>query len=105
MFYQSEAENPSITETPAGDAINLIDEKFIPADGVMLIAAHESRHRTFTEWIDGSVINEVEPENRDVEVDIYNAENTNVNIPRSNIPAITIGSAIFIPVNFGKLGP
>ena len=25
LFYQSEAENPSITETPAGDAINLID--------------------------------------------------------------------------------
>ena len=77
LFYQSEAENPSITETPAGDAINLIDEQFIPADGVMLIAAHESRHRTFTEWIDGSVINEVEPENRDVELDIYNPENPN----------------------------
>ena len=77
LFYQSEAENPSITETPAGDAINLIDEQFIPADGVMLIAAHESRHRTFTEWIDGSVVNEVEPENRDVELDIYNPENPN----------------------------
>ncbi len=77
LFYQSEAENPSITETPAGDPINLIDEKFIPADGIMLIAAHESRHRTFTEWIDGSVINENEPENRDPELDIYNPENPN----------------------------
>ncbi len=77
LFYQSEAENPSITETPAGDPINLIDEKFIPADGIMLIAAHESRHRTFTEWIDGSVINEIEPENRDIELDIYNSENPN----------------------------
>ena len=43
----------------------------------MLIAAHESRHRTFTEWIDGSVINENEPENRDPELDIYNPENPN----------------------------
>jgi len=77
LFYQSEAENPSITETPAGDPINLIDEKFIPADGIMLIAAHESRHRTFTEWIDGSVINEIEPENRVIELDIYNPENPN----------------------------
>jgi len=77
LFYQSEAENPSITETPAGDPINLIDEKFIPADGIMLIAAHESRHRTFTEWIDGSVINETEPEDRDTELDIYNSDNPN----------------------------
>jgi dienelactone hydrolase len=77
LFYQSEAENPSITETPAGDPINLIDEKFIPADGIMLIAAHESRHRTFTEWIDGSVKNETEPEDRDVELDIYNSDNPN----------------------------
>jgi len=77
LFYQSEAENPSITETPAGDPINLIDEKFIPADGIMLIAAHESRHRTFTEWIDGSVMNETEPEDRDVELDIYNSDNPN----------------------------
>ena len=34
LFYQSEAENPSITETPSGDLINLVDEKFIPADGI-----------------------------------------------------------------------
>ena len=77
LFYQSEAENPSITETPAGDPINLVDEKFIPADGIMLIAAHESRHRTFTEWIDGSVVNEHDPENRDTELDIYNLDNPN----------------------------
>ena len=77
LFYQSEAENPSITETPAGDAINLIDEQFIPADGIMLIAAHESRHRTFTEWIDGSVINEHDPENRETKLDIYNPDNPN----------------------------
>ena len=77
LFYQAEAENPSITETPAGDPINLIDEKFIPADGIMLIAAHESRHRTFTEWIDGSVINETDPEDRDTELDIYNSDNPN----------------------------
>ena len=77
LFYQSEAENPSIIETPAGDPINLKEEEFIPADGIMLIAAHESRHRTFTEWIDGSVVNEHEPESREVELDIYNPDNPN----------------------------
>ena len=77
LFYQSQAENPSITETPAGDPIDLISENFIPADGVMLIAAHESRHRTFTEWIDGSVLDEKNPENRSLELDIYNKNNPN----------------------------
>ncbi len=77
LFYQSQAENPSITETPAGDPIDLVSQKFIPADGLMLIAAHESRHRTFTEWIDASVNDEANPENRDEELDIYNKENPN----------------------------
>ena len=77
LFYQSQAENPSITETPAGDPIDLISQNFIPADGLMLIAAHESRHRTFTEWIDGSVIDEANPENRDKDLDIYNEDNPN----------------------------
>ena len=77
LFYQSQAENTSITETPAGDPIDLVSENFIPADGVMLIAAHESRHRTFTEWIDGSVLDENNPENRKLELDIYNKNNLN----------------------------
>ena len=38
LFYQSQAENLN-TETPAGDPIDLISEKFIPADAVMLITA------------------------------------------------------------------
>ena len=77
LFYQSQAENPSITETPAGDPIDLVSQNFLPADGLMLIAAHESRHRTFTEWIDGSVIDEANPENRDKNLDIYNEDNPN----------------------------
>ena len=77
LFYQSQAENPSITETPAGDPIDLIAENFVPADAVMLIAAHESRHRTFTEWLDGSVLDENNPENRKQELDIYDKDNPN----------------------------
>ena len=77
LFYQSQAEKPSITETPAGDLIDIVSEKFIPADAVMLIAAHESRHRTFTEWLDGSVIDENNPEVRQIDLDIYDANNPN----------------------------
>ena len=77
LFYQSQAEKPSITETPAGDLIDIVSEKFIPADAVILIAAHESRHRTFTEWLDGSVIDENNPELRQIDLDIYDANNPN----------------------------
>ena len=77
LFYQSQAEKPSITATPAGDLIDIVSEKFIPADAVMLIAAHESRHRTFTEWLDGSVIDENNPELRQIDLDIYDANNPN----------------------------
>ena len=77
LFYQSQAEKPSIIATPAGDLIDIVSEKFIPADAVMLIAAHESRHRTFTEWLDGSVIDENNPELRQIDLDIYDANNPN----------------------------
>ena len=56
---------------------DLISQNFIPADAVMLIAAHESRHRTFTEWLDGSVIDENNPEKRQQDLDIYDINNPN----------------------------
>lgn len=75
LFYQAEAENPTVTSTPAGDPPDLTTRGFIPADGVMLVAAHHARHITFTEWIDPSVIDENDPENRDVELDLYDKNN------------------------------
>ena len=77
LFYQSEAESPSVTQTPAGEPPNLTEQGFIAADGIMLIAAHVARHRTFTQWLDPSVIDEQHPENRDPELDIYNPDNPN----------------------------
>ena len=77
LFYQAEAEDPSVTATPAGDPPNLTEKNLIPADGIMLVAAHLARHRTFTEWLDPSVIDENDPENRDAELDIYNPDNPN----------------------------
>lgn len=77
LFYQAEAEDPTVTATPAGDPPDLTQKDFIPADGIMLVAAHHARHITFTEWIDPSVIDENDPENRDPELDIYNKDNPN----------------------------
>lgn len=71
LFYQSQAENPSITHTPAGDEYDLTAAGLIPADGIVFIAAHLSRAETLTEWLDPSVRNELDPDDRDLELDIY----------------------------------
>lgn len=77
LFYQGEAENPTIIATPAGDPYDLTAAGLIPADGVMMIAAHASRARTLSEWVDPSVIDELNPDQRDVDLDIYNPKNPN----------------------------
>jgi len=77
MFYQAEAEKPSITHTPAGDAVDLTAAGLIPADAVMQLAAHVSRAITLTEWIDASIRDELDPYNRDPELDLYDPRNPN----------------------------
>ncbi|PCI04112.1 MAG: alpha/beta hydrolase [Hyphomicrobiales bacterium] len=71
LFYQAQAENPTITHTPAGDPVDLTTANLIPADGVVFIAAHLSRAETMTEWLDPSVTDELDPDNRDPKFDIY----------------------------------
>ncbi|NOX52344.1 MAG: alpha/beta hydrolase [Gammaproteobacteria bacterium] len=77
LFFQAEAENPTLTETPAGEPPDLTIQELVPADGIMLIAAHVARHRTFTEWIDPSITDESMPQERDPELNIFNPDNTN----------------------------
>ena len=71
LFYQDQAQNPTITETPAGDAVDLVGAKLQPADGVLLLAAHISRSVTMTEWLDPSILDEDKPFTRDPGVNIY----------------------------------
>jgi pimeloyl-ACP methyl ester carboxylesterase len=77
LFFQAEAERPTLTATPAGDPPDLTIQGMVPADGIMLIAAHLARHRTFTQWIDPSVVDEDRPEEREVELDLYDPANPN----------------------------
>src|SRR5882672_3742109 len=60
LFYQAQAEQPSITQTPAGDEVDLTRAGLPMADGIVFIAAHLSRAETLTEWIDPSVSDEGE---------------------------------------------
>jgi pimeloyl-ACP methyl ester carboxylesterase len=77
LFYQRQAENTTVTCTPAGDPPNLVEENLIPADGMLLLAAHVSRALTLTEWMDASILDENNPEIRDPELDLYNPDNPN----------------------------
>jgi alpha-beta hydrolase superfamily lysophospholipase len=77
LFYQSQAENPTVTETPAGDAVDIKGAKLIPADAMTFQAAHVSRAEMLVECIDPSVKNELDPDDRILEFDIYNPRNPN----------------------------
>jgi alpha-beta hydrolase superfamily lysophospholipase len=71
LLYQSQAERPTITATPAGDPIDLAAAGLIPADAMIFQAAHLSRALMLAEWIDPSVVDEADPDTRDPELDIY----------------------------------
>lgn len=77
VFYQSEAENPTITETPAGDPVDIRGAGLIAADAVVFQAAPVSRARSLTEGIDPSVRNEQDPEDRELRLDMYSPNNPN----------------------------
>ena len=74
LFYQEQAEHPTITHTPAGDPVDLVAANLQPADGVLLLAAHISRSVTMTEWIDPSILDEDRPFERDRELNIYDPD-------------------------------
>jgi len=71
MFYQDQAERPTITATPAGDAVDIVGAMLQPADGVLLLAAHISRSVTMTEWMDPSILDESRPFVREPSLNIY----------------------------------
>ncbi len=71
LFYQAEAQDPRVTHTPAGDPYDLTAANIIPADGVLLLAAHLSRNLTLTEWMDPSIEDESRPFERNPEWNIF----------------------------------
>lgn len=76
IYYQAQAEQPTVRSTPAGDPVDLSVAGLQPADGILSIAAHLSRAETLTEWLDPSVKDESDPATRDPEFDIYARETT-----------------------------
>ena len=70
-FYQTQAEQPTVESSPCGGGPNLVEANLLPADGLIMMAAHVSRHGTLTEWIDPSILDESDPDQRDPALDIY----------------------------------
>ncbi|MFE0751718.1 alpha/beta fold hydrolase [Gordonia sp. NPDC058843] len=77
LYYQQQAQHATVTATPAGEPPDLTALDLPAADGVMLLAAHVSRHGTLTEWMDPSILDESDPDRRDPELDLYNPSNPN----------------------------
>jgi pimeloyl-ACP methyl ester carboxylesterase len=75
LFYQDQAENPTITHLPSAEAYDLTVMGLPPVDGIMLLAAHISRAVTLTEWIDPSILDEIKPFDRDPSLNIYDPAN------------------------------
>ena len=78
MWYQALAEaGNGIKDTAAGDSYTVDAARLPAANSIMMLAAHVSRHRIFTEWLDPSITDESQPQQRDVKLNLYDAANPN----------------------------
>jgi pimeloyl-ACP methyl ester carboxylesterase len=73
--YQAEAEKRTIIQTAAGEPTALADTELVVPDGLVLMAAHRSRHRLLTDFLDPSILDERNPDERDPEVNLYDPAN------------------------------
>ena len=78
MWYQALAEaGEGLADTAAGDPYVVDAAGMPPADAVLMLAAHVSRHQIFTEWIDPSIHDEQRPWDRDPQLNLYDPANPN----------------------------
>ncbi|MGB3437665.1 MAG: alpha/beta hydrolase [Actinophytocola sp.] len=74
-FYQSQAESPTITHTPAGDPPDLTTATLPPVDALVELMAHPGRAIVYTEWLDPAIVDEHDPSRRDAELDLFDERN------------------------------
>jgi hypothetical protein len=73
-LYQSQAESPTITATPAGDPPDLTRASLPAADALLAVMAHPGRATVFTEFLDPAVVDEGDPRRRDPELDLFGGQ-------------------------------
>ena len=74
-YYQSQAEGPSVTSTPAGDPPDLTKALLPPGDAVILVNSHPGRHWVCTVALDPSIIDERDPWAVEPGLDMFNPRN------------------------------
>lgn len=75
LYYQQQATAPSVTAPPGGGMPDLTKEELPPADAMLLLAAHPSRHQVLVDCMDASILDEADPSRRDAELDLYHPVN------------------------------
>ena len=75
-LYQSQAEAPTITHTPAGDPPDLTTADLPPADALLELMAHPGRALVYTDWLDPAVVDEQDPTKRDPDLDLFSGAHT-----------------------------
>jgi pimeloyl-ACP methyl ester carboxylesterase len=68
-FYQAEAENPTISNYPDGEPLDI--GHLPPVDGLILLSPHPGRAQALTEWLDPAIIDERDPSLRDPNLDLF----------------------------------
>ena len=72
-LYQEQAEHPTITDTPAGDPVDLTG--LPPADRLVMAMAHPGRATVYTEGLDPAITDEARPFDRDPALDMFDPAN------------------------------
>ncbi|MGW0172905.1 alpha/beta hydrolase [Rhodococcus sp. NPDC003322] len=75
-FYQDQAENRTVTHTPAGDPSGFAEADMPPADALLLIGAHTGRAHVLRHWIDPAVTDDEQPDRTDPDLDLYAPDRT-----------------------------
>ena len=71
-YYQAQAERPTVRNAPDGQAVDLMASQLVPADAIVLIAAHQGRAQILTQRLDAAVTDERDLLATDPELDIFN---------------------------------
>jgi len=74
-LYQSQAEDPTIAATPAGDPPDLTAADLPQVDGIVEMMAHPGRASVYTEWLDPAVVDEGDPLTRVRDLDMFEPRN------------------------------
>ena len=77
-FYQRQARTAPpgrLTDTPAGDPLDLNGFDLPAADGVILLTPHLGRGATMLKWLDPSVTDENDPASYEPSIDMFHPDN------------------------------